>query len=422
MTIRVLILCLFQFYLNTHAQLIIKENIPISDMVDYVVKGNRIEITNSQFIGNRAAIGLYKTRAKGVNLSEGIVMSTGIVRALPGPNKATDSSNRLQQKGDKDLEKVIDSPTFDATVLTIDFIPQQEVIYFKYHFASEEYNEYVGSSFNDGFAFFIIDSLSGEKINMAVTPNTGDMISVNSINNQTNSNSFHSNELDIYRDPIYGQIEFDGITKALVAFAKVVPGKAYTLKMVIADASDNIYDSGVFIEAHSFQSCSKEEFLIKNEDFFLGFEMDSTSMTQHYNELAQIGSSANNFDGESTTEVIPSIRLDEKPSSENEKPSSENEKPFSLYFNFDSYQLSAKSKNEIESYLKLKEPTTIIINAFTDATGSSSYNKKLSLKRALAVKNYITSLGYKVKEANANGIDFSNISDEQKRRVDLIIQ
>ncbi len=34
----------------------------------------------------------------------------------------------------------------------------------------------------------------------------------------------------------------------------VMPGETYTIKLVIADATDNILDSGVFIEAGSFNS------------------------------------------------------------------------------------------------------------------------------------------------------------------------
>ena len=52
----------------------------------------------------------------------------------------------------------------DATVLEFDFIPKNDVISFEYVFASDEYNEYVGSSYNDVFGFF------GNGKNMASIP------------------------------------------------------------------------------------------------------------------------------------------------------------------------------------------------------------------------------------------------------------
>jgi hypothetical protein len=47
------------------------------------------------------------------------------------------------------------STTNDAVVLEFDFIPLSNTISFNYVFASEEYNEYACSDFNDVFAFFL---------------------------------------------------------------------------------------------------------------------------------------------------------------------------------------------------------------------------------------------------------------------------
>src|SRR5690606_6939180 len=47
-------------------------------------------------------------------------------------------------------------------------------------------------------------------------------------------------------------ISFDGRTAVFTAQAPVNPGETYHIKLVIADALDNALDSGVFIEAGSF--------------------------------------------------------------------------------------------------------------------------------------------------------------------------
>ena len=61
-----------------------------------------------------------------------------------------------------------------------------------------------------------------------------------------------------------------------------------------------------------------------------------------------------------------------------------------IYFEFDSYELSEKSKNEIDKLADflIKYPEVKIeIGGFTDNIGSDAYNKELSRKRANAVYN-----------------------------------
>lgn len=49
-------------------------------------------------------------------------------------------------------------------------------------------------------------------------------------------------------------IEYDGFTAVLTAVAEVQPCQTYHMKLVIADALDDVVDSGVFLEAGSFTS------------------------------------------------------------------------------------------------------------------------------------------------------------------------
>jgi len=46
-------------------------------------------------------------------------------------------------------------PTFNAATLTFKFIPTADTISFQYVFGSEEYSEFVGTPFNDTFAFLL---------------------------------------------------------------------------------------------------------------------------------------------------------------------------------------------------------------------------------------------------------------------------
>ncbi|MGM0581135.1 MAG: OmpA family protein [Bacteroidota bacterium] len=74
-----------------------------------------------------------------------------------------------------------------------------------------------------------------------------------------------------------------------------------------------------------------------------------------------------------------------------------------IYFEFDSYELSEKSKNEINKiadFLRQNPNIKIEIGGYTDEVGSASYNKELSRKRANAVYN---------KLIQKDGIDKDNI-------------
>ena len=121
--------------------------------------------------------------------------------------------------------------------------------------ASEEYD--MGSfecTFSDAFAFLLTDS-AGTTTNLAVVPGTNAPILV------TNIHPFNNNCPDdvIYPEffgeyvPVGGSpIGYDGRTAVFTAQSPVTPGETYTIKLVIADASDTSLDSGVYLKAGSF--------------------------------------------------------------------------------------------------------------------------------------------------------------------------
>ena len=105
----------------------------------------------------------------------------------------------------------------------------------KYVFASEEYPEYVGSSFNDVMAVFV------DGTNCALVPGTATPVSINTVNAGANSQYYVDNQTGASG---YGTT-YDGLTKPLVCSAPVTPGVPATVRIVVADASDSIYDSAV---------------------------------------------------------------------------------------------------------------------------------------------------------------------------------
>ena len=80
-------------------------------------------------------------------------------------------------------------------------------------------------------------------------------VTINNVNDVVNSAYYVDNEwftAPQNTDPTV--IQFDGFTTPLTAVAAVNCGDTYHIKLVVADAVDGAYDSGIFLDAGSFVS------------------------------------------------------------------------------------------------------------------------------------------------------------------------
>lgn len=161
---------------------------------------------------------------------------------------------------DPDLLKEVKGSTnfFDACIVEMDIVPKSDFLSFRYLFGSEEYDEYVCSPFNDAFAFFLSGPGINGKQNLATIKNDG-RITINSVNKGNPNNKKCKNSNPSFYNKNNGQLplEYDGFTRTMAINQKVKRGEIYHLKIIIADASDGIYDSGVFIENNSMITYSK---------------------------------------------------------------------------------------------------------------------------------------------------------------------
>jgi hypothetical protein len=212
--------------------------------------GSGVTITNVTYTGANAATGRFSGLGV-VGFDSGIVLSSGNASAVVGPNTADNTTTNFGGPGDSDLNALVaPNTTQDAAVLTIEFVPTGNQVAFDYVFGSEEYNEFVNSQFNDVFAFFVNGT------NCATV--NGDPVAVNTING---GNPFGTNATrpELYRNnslndpgPATLDTEMDGLTVGLQCSATVNPGVTNVLKLGIADTSDAILDSAVFLRAGSF--------------------------------------------------------------------------------------------------------------------------------------------------------------------------
>ncbi|MBU0766001.1 MAG: choice-of-anchor L domain-containing protein [Bacteroidetes bacterium] len=233
------------------------------DLVQEVLINGCVTADNVTNIGNysgsNAAIGYFNASGSGFPFSSGVILSTGLASAAPGSG-GTFASTDLGLSGDNDLDDLLSGwwDSQDAVILEFDFVPSSDTIQFRYIFGSEEYPEYVNSSYNDVFGFFITgpnpQGGNYNSQNIALIPGTTQYVSIDNVNNGT-SNSGPCMNCAYYINNSSGSITvYDGLTTPLTAFAEVVQCETYHIKLAIADAGDHIYDSGVFIEAGSFSS------------------------------------------------------------------------------------------------------------------------------------------------------------------------
>ncbi len=240
---------------------------PESLVQDIFVGGACKNISRIKALGNQKGIGYFENGGNIIGIDRGIVLSTGPIGNVGGPNEKGDEGGDFKDAtGDSDLRMLTAAPVFDVVGVEFDFVPLDSLVTFRYVFASEEYCEFVGTSFNDVFGFFVSGPgiegpFSNRSVNVALTPDSKEYVSINTINHLKNSNLFVRNEprrdaercqINWVSHPNLEQIEYDGFTKVLTASLKLIPCETYRLRLVISDVSDGNYDSAVFLEAESF--------------------------------------------------------------------------------------------------------------------------------------------------------------------------
>jgi len=233
-------------------QLTVNTNLTPQQLVQNVLLGSGITAFNITYTGAPNAIGSFNGANSNIGIGSGVIMTSGDIANAPGPNNLGGAGTPNQTPGDNDLNNLGGGNTFDGCILEFDFIPLSNNIKFNFAFGSEEYNEFVNTSFNDVFAFF----LSGPGIvglkNIALIPNTTLPVSINNINNG-NANAGPCMNCTYFYDNFGGTtVQYDAFTTVLTAQSAVIACDTFHIKLAIADVADGVLDSGVLLEAGSF--------------------------------------------------------------------------------------------------------------------------------------------------------------------------
>lgn len=219
--------------------------------------GLGVTVSNVVYKGSNSQAGTINiVDPQVVAFNHGVILSTGNISDVVGPNKSESITGNMGGSHDADLDALIagsqtvNPVTFDAASLEFDFVPTTNKVYFTYVFGSEEYLEWV-NQYNDVFGFFVNGT------NCATVPGSTTPVSIDTINSTVNSNLYRDNSfLNPPANPI--NIESDGMTVEMVCAATVTPNQINHLKLAIADTSDQVLDSIVMIKAGSFSTVKPE--------------------------------------------------------------------------------------------------------------------------------------------------------------------
>jgi hypothetical protein len=241
--------------------------------------GTGATVTGASYSGaaNSAAIYTNGQLSPGVVPStSGLILSTGNARDFTqsngDPNRsAGTSTDTTGANNDALFNTLAGASTFDASMLTVSFIPTGNVMTINFVFSSEEYPEYAASQFNDVVGVWI----NGKNVPISVG---NGQAGVTNISATTQPNLIKSNTSDAFNT------EMDGFTVTLKLTIPVNNGVVNTIRIGIADVSDAAYDSNLIIATDSVQTA-----LVANADSVTMTTKESETLNVLGNDVGAVG-------------------------------------------------------------------------------------------------------------------------------------
>jgi alpha-tubulin suppressor-like RCC1 family protein len=213
------------------------------------IMGPGITVNNAVYTGVSVARGsFFGGLADGLDFDHGVILSTGDITFMGRGSDAVyafgvPGSTDNVSLGDPDMTSLIGIQSYDAAVLEFDVITPAQALSFSYVFASNEYTDYI-DQYNDSVAIFV------DHNNIASAPVIGGLVSVNTINPGSDGPYYIGNE----NYPASFSLPFDGFTTTLVSSTTVTAG-THHIKIVIADALDQIQDSAILLQGSCNPVC-----------------------------------------------------------------------------------------------------------------------------------------------------------------------
>ncbi|MEL0457078.1 choice-of-anchor L domain-containing protein [Flavobacteriaceae bacterium SZ-1-7] len=241
-------------------QITVDDSVGLQSLIQDNLVDGCVDISNISSSVNGSATGLasyayFERGSSNFPFANGIMLSTGA--AASGGNSLitpTLSEGVTTWGTDPDLETALGiTNTVNATSIEFDFVSISNQFQFNYLLASEEYFGINPCQFSDGFVFLIREASSTDPYqNIALVPGTSTPVNTNTIHDEifgvcpAQNNQY----FDGYN---IGDTNYNGRTTVLTASGTIQPNVTYHIKLIIADQTDNTFDSAVFIEGDSFR-------------------------------------------------------------------------------------------------------------------------------------------------------------------------
>lgn len=242
-------------------QISINDNVPLNDLIETHLVQGCVEVSNIQStingsVNQLASYGYFEKASSNFPFENGVMLSTGAAASAGNTVNANPLNEGEPSWGtDPDLETALGiTNTLNATSIEFDFISVSNQVQFNYILASEEYYANYPCDYSDGFAFLIKKTGSTAPYqNVALIPGTTIPVNTSTVHEEIVGFCPAENE-QYFEGHNLGDTNFNGRTTVLSAIASIEPNVQYRIKLVIADQSDENFDSAVFIEGNSFNA------------------------------------------------------------------------------------------------------------------------------------------------------------------------
>jgi hypothetical protein len=264
---------------TNNCDLIVETNITPQEMAELLMPP-WVTVANATNTGAVVARGFFTNGyCCGLPIDSGVILSSGYITNAIGPNNHDGLGvGILDGDPDPHLNLLVGGHvTRDAAVLEFDVISTNScTLLFRYVYASEEYPEYTGSLYTDPMGIFVTTNRTngqwqiGATNNIAFIPGDDNVpVRINTVHgglvgshSPTNALYYVDNHDPYYPsappysmgEPVF-DVQYDGMTVLLEAEACITANVTNHVKIAIADYTDWLYDSAVFLEVWSASQC-----------------------------------------------------------------------------------------------------------------------------------------------------------------------
>ena len=294
-------------------------------LIDNVFSDGTVAISNINVFGDPSQYGFFSNGMTAVSMDSGIVLATRELSSVtnffgapnapvPAPpqltqgngtnfgfpwmgNSATNNLKTVSASVPALIGQNFNSPNDinSACAISFDFVPQDDTMKFKFVFASDEWDIFPCTQFNDVFGFFVAGpGIAGpfnappgytNADNFALIPGTSIPITISSITSAFNTGSCNSSQnSQYYVNGNVGGLSLNARTDTMEVIFPVQRCETYNFTMAIANGQDVVLQSAVFLQGNSFGTGTSVDIEIQSNYGFGGDSIiyegcDSTTLS-----------------------------------------------------------------------------------------------------------------------------------------------